>query len=182
MIVASGLLALASVPEVFVVLWATQAGMAVTFVPLVWAVASLAKMLVAMPAGMLSDRLGRVPVLLGGWSARVAVLLLLAFARPGTAGVWLLFVAYSATLAVAEPAERSLIGDHAATSERGTAYGLYHLAGGLLVLPGAMLFGGLWQAFGSATAFAAAAAITALAAAFMLSLAARPGSGTRAVA
>ncbi len=69
MIVAAGLLALASVPEVFVVLWATEAGMAVTWVPLVWAAASLAKMAIAMPAGVLSDRVGRLPLLLGGWAA-----------------------------------------------------------------------------------------------------------------
>jgi MFS-type transporter involved in bile tolerance (Atg22 family) len=123
-----------------------------------------------------------VPLLLGGWTARVAVLLLLAFARPGALGVWLLFIAYSATLAITEPAERSLIGDHAAVSERGTAYGLYHLAGGLLVLPGAMLFGVLWETFGSAAAFAVAAAVTAAAAALMLVLAAGPGSGPRRMA
>jgi MFS family permease len=142
--------------------------MSVTWVPLVWAAASLAKMVIALPAGVLSDRVGRVPLLLGGWSTRVAVLLLLAFAEPGAIGVWLLFIAYSATLAVTEPAERSLIGDHAAESERGTAYGLYHLAGGLLLLPGAVLFGLLWEAFGSATAFALAAMVTALAAAVLL--------------
>ena len=174
-ILAAGLLALASVPEVFVVLWATQSGMAVTWVPLVWAAASLAKMLIAMPAGILSDRLGRVPMLLGGWSARVAVLLLLAFAQPGALGVWVLFIAYAATLAVTEPAERALIGDHAAAGERGTAFGLYHLTSGLLVLPGALLLGGLWQAFGSATAFSAAAAVTAVAASVMLGLARSAG-------
>jgi MFS family permease len=168
MILASGVLALASVPEVFVVLWATQAGMSVTWVPLVWAAASLAKMLIAMPAGVLSDRLGRLPVLLGGWSARVAVLLLLAFAQPGALGVWILFIAYSATLAITEPAERSLIGDHADERERGTAFGLYHLTGGLLVLPGAVIFGSLWQAFGSGMAFATAAAVTGIAAIVML--------------
>jgi MFS-type transporter involved in bile tolerance (Atg22 family) len=167
-VVASGLLALASVPEVFVVLWATQAGMSVTWVPLVWAAASLGKMLIALPAGVLSDRLGRVPVLLGGWSARVAVLLLLAFAQPGAVGVWMLFIAYSATLAITEPAERSLIGDHADERERGTAFGLYHLTGGLLVLPGAVLFGALWQAFGSDVAFVSAAVVTAAAASVML--------------
>jgi MFS family permease len=168
MIVVSGLLALASVPEVFVVLWATQAGMSVTWVPLVWAAASLAKMLIAMPAGILSDRVGRLPLLLGGWSARVAVLLALAFLQPGPVGVWCLFIAYSATLAVTEPAERSLIGDHAHPAERGTAFGLYHLTGGLLVLPGAVLFGALWEVFGSATAFAAAAVVTGLAATSLL--------------
>jgi MFS family permease len=168
MIVASGMLALASVPEVFVVLWATQQGMTVTWVPLVWAAASLAKMLIALPAGILSDRVGRVPLLLGGWSARVAVLLALAFVQPGPVGVWCLFIAYSATLAVTEPAERSLVGDHANPAERGTAFGLYHLTGGLLVLPGAVLFGALWEAFGSPAAFAAAAAVTALAAGSVL--------------
>ncbi len=171
LIAAAGLLALASVPEVFVVLWATQAGMAVTWVPLVWAAASLAKMAVAMPAGVLSDRVGRLPLLLGGWTARVVVLLLLAFTEPGAAGVWGLFIAYSVTLAVGEPAERSLIGDHADERERGTAYGLYHLTAGLLVLPGAVLFGVLWERFGSATAFATAAAATALAGAVLVGLA-----------
>jgi len=173
LIVAAGLLALASVPEVFIVLWATEAGMAVKWVPLVWAAASLAKMTVAMPAGALSDRLGRMPLLLGGWAARITVLLLLAFTGPGMAGVWVLFVAYSATLAITEPAERSLIGDHADERERGTAYGLYHLTSGLLVLPGAVLFGLLWQQFSSTTAFAAAAVVTALAAALMLRIALR---------
>jgi len=179
MIVASGLLALASVPEVFVVLWATEAGMSVTWVPLVWAAASLAKMLIALPAGVLSDRLGRLPVLLGGWSARLVVLLLLAFAQPGALGVWTLFIAYSATLAMTEPAERSLIGDHAGERERGTAFGLYHLTGGLLVLPGAVIFGTLWQAFGSTVAFAVAAAATGLAATVMLWFArpVRPAGG-----
>ena len=176
MIVASGMLALASVPEVFVVLWATQQGMTVTWVPLVWAAASLAKMLIAMPAGILSDRVGRLPLLLAGWSARVAALLGLAFLQPGPVGVWCLFIAYSATLAVTEPAERSLIGDHANAGERGTAFGLYHLTGGLLVLPGAVLFGALWEAFGSGVAFCGAALVTAAAGAVLLRLAAPEGA------
>lgn len=164
-----GLLALASVPEVFVVLWARQSGMEVRWVPLVWAAASLAKMVIAMPAGILSDRLGRLPLLLGGWSARVTALMLLGLSHPAGGWVWVLFVVYSASLATTEPAERSLIGDHASASERGTAYGLYHLASGLLALPGALLFGLLWERFGSPTAFVAAASVTILAAALMLS-------------
>ncbi|MBK7904848.1 MAG: MFS transporter [Proteobacteria bacterium] len=78
------------------------------------AAASLAKMAIAMPAGIVSDRLGRIPVLLGGWTLRVLVLLLLAaLPAPPAWQVWLLFIAYAVTLAVTEPAERSVIGDHA---------------------------------------------------------------------
>lgn len=177
MIVAAGWLALASVPEVFVVLWATNAGMDVQWVPLVWAAASLAKMLIAMPAGIVSDRLGRVPVLLGGWTLRVIVLLALAaLPAPPAWQVWLLFIAYAATLAVTEPAERSVIGDHAAEHERGTAYGLYHLASGLLVLPGAVMFGAIWARFGSSAAFFVAAGVTACAAAWLSWLARNPAA------
>jgi MFS family permease len=177
MIVAAGWLALAAVPEAFVVLWATSAGLAVHWVPLVWAAASLAKMAIAMPAGIVSDRLGRIPVLLVGWAARVFVLLLLAaLPAPPAWQVWMLFIAYAATLAVTEPAERSVIGDHASASERGTAYGLYHLASGLLVLPGAVIFGAIWQQYGANAAFATAAAVTALGAAGMSWLAREPVS------
>jgi predicted MFS family arabinose efflux permease len=109
----------------------------------------------------------------------VLVLLLLAFANPAGIGVWVLFMAYSATLAVTEPAERSVIGDHAAPEERGTAFGLYHLASGLLVLPGAVIFGLIWQRFGSPSAFAVSAAVTAAAALLMISLAGSRGSGAR---
>jgi MFS-type transporter involved in bile tolerance (Atg22 family) len=177
MIVAAGLLALSSVPEVFVVLWATQSGLEATWVPLVWAAASAAKMLIALPAGILSDRIGRIPLLLGGWTLRVLVLLLLAWATPGDVGVWLLFMAYSATLAVTEPAERSVIGDHATPGERGTAFGLYHLASGLLVLPGALVFGLAWERFGSSVAFTASAVVTAAAAVLMITLASVRDSG-----
>jgi len=167
-IIAAAGLAFAAVPEVFVVLWAKDAGLKVVWIPLLWAAASLAKMLIALPAGILSDRIGRIPVLLIGWSCRVGALLALAFASANGVLVWMLFLAYSASLAIAEPAERSVIGDYAPASLRGTAFGLYHLASGVAVLPGALVFGFIWQSHSAAHAFAMAALITALAAVALL--------------
>jgi MFS family permease len=164
LLLAAGVLAFASVPEVFVVLWARDNGLPLDRVPLVWAAASLVKMLLAYPAGVATDRHGRVPLLLIGWSARVAALVALALVPATGAGVWVLFVCYSASLVLTEPAERSLIGDAAPAAVRGTAFGLYHLAAGLFVLPGAVLFGLLWERAGSSSAFLAAAVITAVAA------------------
>lgn len=170
LLMASGLMALATLPEAFMVLWALESGMDLVVIPLVWAVASAVKMTLAMPAGRLSDRFGRLPVLLGGWAARVLVLLLLAFTHVAGAWVWVLFVAYAACLAVNEAPERSLVGDVAPEGLRGTAYGAYHFVTGLLALPGAVLLGWVWQAASPRAAFLLAAAITTLGAFAMLAL------------
>ncbi len=164
LIVAAGLLALATVPEVFVVLWARAAGLPLAWVPLVWAAANLAKTLISYPAGALSDRVGRLPLLVGGWGLRVLSLASLALVDAKGPVLWALFIGYSSTLALTEPAERALVGDVAPADQRGSAYGLYNLASGLLVLPGAVLFGLIWERLGSSTAFAAAAVVTAIAA------------------
>jgi MFS family permease len=168
LLVACAALALATTPEAFLVLWARDQGLAITVVPLLWAVASVLKMSVALPAGILSDRLGRLPVLIGGWTLRVLTLVSLAWLPVDGWAVWLLFLAYAATLAMTESAERSLVGDIAAPTERGTAFGWYHLTSGLLLLPGAFIFGSIWEWAGSSAAFATAAGVTLLAAIMML--------------
>jgi MFS family permease len=165
---AAGALAFAAVPETFVVLWAREHGLALHWVPIVWAAASLAKVMIAMPAGIIADRVGHLPVLLVGWTLRVASMAALALLPARGAAVWLLFAAYSATLAVTEPSERAFIGNHVPAAQRGTAYGIYYLLCGLLALPGALAFGALWQAFGSHAAFVLASVLTAAAAIWVL--------------
>ncbi len=169
LLIACGALALATTPEVFLVLWAKDNGLSITVVPLLWALASALKMSVALPAGIVSDRLGRLPVLVAGWTLRVLTLAALAW-LPAMGGwtVWALFLVYAGTLAMTESAERSLVGDIAAPSQRGTAFGWYHLVSGLLILPGAFMFGSLWEWAGSAWAFGAAGAMTLLAAVMLL--------------
>ncbi len=115
LILAAGGLALANAPEAFLVLWARAQGLRIAWIPLLWAAASAVKAVVAGPSGSLSDRFGRFPVLLFGWSCRILLLLALAWsssdAHPAT--VWPLFLAYAASLAAIEGAEQALIGDFA---------------------------------------------------------------------
>lgn len=173
LILASGGLALASAPEVFLILWATERGLEIVWAPLLWAAASAVKTLIALVGGELSDRLGRIPILLLGWSSRVAVLIALAWAQDGAAITWGLFLGYAAALALTEGPERALVGDHADRRLKATVFGLYHMTIGLAALPGAVLFGWLWQAWNPAAAFLTAAAITTLSAATLLIMASK---------
>jgi len=162
LIIAAGGLALATTPEVFLVLWAQQRGLEIVWVPLLWAAASAVKMMVAIPGGHWSDQFGRLPVLVVGWSARILILIALGLTTTDTLTIWILFLAYAGSLAFTEGAERALIGDYAPAGQKATAYGIYHMISGVLALPGALLFGALWQWFNAKTAFLTAAGLTTL--------------------
>ncbi len=177
LILAAGGLALAAVPEVFLVLWATKRGLQIAWVPLIWAAASGVKAIVAAPAGSLSDRLGRVPVLVIGWSARILILIALALIPAHPLAVWGGFLAYAASLAFTEGAERALIGDVAPAAQKATAFGLYHMTVGLAALPGAFLFGALWQWWGEMQAFLTAAVLSLLSILVLLRFSRIPARG-----
>ncbi|MCK6503584.1 MFS transporter [Myxococcota bacterium] len=167
LVVATACLALGSVPDAFLVLWLAQAGLPLPAVPLVWAAVHGLRALVALPAGRLSDRVGRVPVLVGGWGLRALVLIALPW-WPGPVAAGAMFLAYGAATASTEGAERAVIGDAVAPDLRGTAFGLYHATAGLLALPAAAAFGLAWEHLGAPVAFRVAAALVALAVAAVL--------------
>ena len=173
LVLASGGLALATTPEAFLVLWANQGGISVAWVPLLWAAASGVKALVSGPAGALSDRYSRLAIVTIGWTARVLLLIAFAWLPDEGMTVWGLFLGYAAALAFTEGAERALLGDFAPAEQQGTVFGLYHLLSGLMVLPGAVLFGVVWQWLGMSTAFAMAAVLTTIAAITLWVLAGR---------
>jgi MFS family permease len=168
LIIATGGLALAATPEVFLVLWAQAHGLRIVWVPLLWSAASAVKAAVALPGGYGSDRFGRLPVLLVGWGGRILVLIGLGLAAAYGVMIWVLFLAYAGCLAFTEGAERALIGDYAPAGKKATAFGFYHMIAGLLALPGAVLFGALWQWYGEKVAFLAAAGLTVLSVAVLL--------------
>ncbi len=169
LVAAAGALALVSVPDAFLILWLDHAGIGLFWIPLLWALAHAVRALTALPMGRWSDRTGRVPVLVTGWSARALVLFAVPWAT-NTAGVIVLFLAYAAATAGTEGAERALIGDEADPAARGSAFGLYHMIVGLLALPGAVWFGAVWQQWGMDRAFTISAFLTAAAAAMLVGL------------
>lgn len=178
LIVAAAALTLSTLPEALLVLWVHQVGGIETlWVPVLWAAAHVVKVFFAYAAGTVSDRVGRLPVVIAGWCARVVVLLGIAVGAAGVVAGTGLFLFHAAALACTEAAERALIGDVAPVDQKGTAFGVYHFVCSLLALPSALLFGWLWEKVGITTAFSAAAVGTVIAALALGLLTRRSGTG-----
>jgi MFS family permease len=152
--------------DAFLLLRATDLGLPVAWVPLLWAYLHVVKSTTGTFGGSLSDRFGRKPLLVSGWLLYAAVYVAFAFAS-ATWHVWALFGAYGLFFSLTEGTERALVADMVAADDRGAAFGWFHLAVGLGALPASVLFGVLWDRYGPATAFVTGAAL-ALAATLVL--------------
>ena len=111
---------------------------------------------IAGPAGALSDRIGRRRLILIGWG--VYGLIYLGFAFVSSAWeVWVLYALYGIYYGVFEGASKALVADLIPSEKRGTAYGIYNAAIGIVALPASLIAGILWQGLGTWTGFGPAA-------------------------
>jgi MFS family permease len=155
--------------DAFLLLRASQLGVAPALVPILWAMLHVVKSASSTPAGALSDRFGRKPLIVSGWLLYAAVYLAFGQASAGWQA-WALFAVYGLYFGLTEGVEKALVADLVAPERRGTAFGWYNLTIGVGALPASLLFGALWDRWGPASAFTVGAAL-ALAAAVSLSLA-----------
>ncbi|MFB0558953.1 MAG: MFS transporter [Dehalococcoidales bacterium] len=123
----------------------------------------------ALPAGMLSDRLGRRRVIVMGWS--VYALVYLGFAMASSLWqVWVLFAGYGIYYGIVHGVARAFVADLVTAEKRGTAYGLFHGVVSLTLLPASLLAGWLWQTISPAAPFYFGAGLAFLAMLGMLAL------------
>jgi MFS family permease len=152
--------------DAFLLLKAQQLGVHVAYLPLLWVVLHTVKMTSSVPGGIASDRWGRRGVIAAGWI--VYALTYAGFMISDSVWeAWALFAVYGLYFGLTEGVEKALIADLAPAHLRGSAFGLYNLMIGIGALPASLLFGWVWQSFGSAAAFGMGAAF-ALAASFWL--------------
>ena len=156
--------------NMFLLLRARELGLPEAQVPLAWAVVSFIAMLFSTPLSALSDRVGRVRLIVVGWVAYGSFYLGLGLLPLGTPlALFGLFAFYGVFMAATEGVEKALVADLAPKALLGTAYGWFNLTAGLLLLPASLIFGELYQRAGAPAAFAFSAAC-ALAAAILLPL------------
>jgi MFS family permease len=155
--------------DAFLLLRAKQLGVPVALAPILWALLNGVKSASNVPGASLSDRIGRRPILVAGWIVYALVYFL--FARATQAWhAWALFAAYGIFFGLTEGTELALVADVVPKERRGAAYGWYYLAIGVGALPASLIFGVLWDRFGSSVAFIVGASLALLAALAMIAM------------
>jgi len=152
--------------DAFLLLRANQLGVPVALAPILWAVLNFVKAATGTYGGQLSDRLGRKPLIVGGWLLYAAVYF--AFAWAGVSWqAWALFAIYGIFYGMTEGTEKALVADIVPKVRRGAAFGWYNLAIGLGALPASLIFGWIWDRSGSPSAFVFGATLALVAAVLM---------------
>ncbi|WP_328647284.1 MFS transporter [Amycolatopsis sp. NBC_00348] len=177
LLVAACVLGLATVGDGFVyLLLQHKEDVATGWFPLLAVGTNLSYLLLAAPLGALADRIGRLPVVLGGYGALAVVYLLLA----GPVSGWPLFALalalYGAFYAATDGVLMALAGPLLPEALRTTGISLVQTAQALAYFASSVLFGLAWQFWGAELAIgvAAGAAVVAIGVTFVVLSPRRP--------
>ena len=138
--------------DFFVILRAQNLEVSVVQIAVMLVLLNVTYAAISLPAGMLSDRIGRRRVIAAGWSIYALVYLGFALAT-SLWQVWLLFAAYGVYYGAIEGVARAFVADLVAPEKRGTAFGLYHGVIGLALLAASVIAGFLWETISPAAPF-----------------------------
>lgn len=132
----------------FILLYGLEVGISNEFIPLLFALVNVAHVAVAIPAGLLADRIGREKMLIAGYSVFLAVTSAI-FIGPTSyvvaLGVAVMFGLYQG---IVNTVTRAMIPKYVKPNLVGTAYGLYYLVSGFSFLLANLIVGLLWSKFG----------------------------------
>ncbi len=143
---------LARFSEAFLVLRASDAKMAIAYVPLVLVVMSLVYSMSSYPAGVLSDRWGRKGLFAAGLIALIAADVVLAWA-PSPYYVMVGVAIWGLHMGLTQGILSTLVADAAPVDLRGSAYGVFALVSGVAALLASVVAGIVWDKFGQAPVF-----------------------------
>ncbi len=141
--------ALANSSDAFLLLRSYEIGIVAGIVPLLWVVLHLVKAITSIWGGKLSDKLGRKPVLVFGWTLYSVVYFAFAFATAKWTP-WVLFALYGFFYGATEGTAKAFVADLVTEERRGTAFGILGTLEGVIFIFASVLAGILWDVTGSA--------------------------------
>ena len=151
----------------FLLLRANTAGFDVTSVILLYFIYNVTASLLAIPFGRMSDRFGRKNILITGYIIFAVVYFGFGIADTKI-GFMLLFMLYGIYTATTAGVERALITDIAPANLKGTMLGLQQTIVGISLFFASIIFGFLWNNFGSFIPFAFGATLSLISAILLM--------------
>lgn len=139
--------------DAFLILRANDVGIQPVVIPLIIAAFNLISAMAAIPAGKLSDRIGRRKAITIGWAIYAVTYLGFALVKAPWM-VWGLYILYGLYYAFTEGSGKAMVAELVPEANRGAAYGLYNASIGVMALPASLIAGALWQRVSSAAPFA----------------------------
>jgi MFS family permease len=122
---------------------------------------------ISLPAGSISDRVGRYPVILLGYATMLcmfAIAIASSFTNDGLAPdeatalslslALAAFLVYGLSYAFTQGVQKALVADLCPKDLKGTAMGVYNMSIGIAALPMALAGGVLWTLYGAWATFA----------------------------
>lgn len=155
--------------DAFLILRAQNVGNSVLYILLMLILFSVVYSTISVPAGILSDKLGRRRIIVLGWVIYAFTYLGFALASASWQ-MWFLFALYGIYYGLAEGVARAFVADLVPEDKRGTAYGLFHGIVGITLLPASIIAGWLWQTINPAAPFYFGASLAFLAMIGLLTL------------
>jgi MFS family permease len=153
---------LARFSEAFLILRAQEVGLALGYVPMVLIAMNVVYAAAAYPAGIAADGFSRRTLLMLGLAMLVAADIVLAAA----ATPWAAFIGaalWGLHMGLTQGLFAQLVADTAPAELRGTAFGIFNVAGGCALLLASVIAGALWSTFGAPATFLTGAAFAMLA-------------------
>jgi len=151
-IVVSSVFALGHFGYAFLLLRAVDIGLADRTAILLYVLFYIVYTVCTIPSGILSDKIGRKPVLRAGYVLFGITSLGLIFAS-SIYSILLAFVIYGIFYAMIDGVQRAFVVDLAPEHLKATALGTFHTAIGLVALPGGCVAGLLWDKISPETTF-----------------------------
>jgi len=148
--------------DAFLILRANDVGIPPVVIPLIIAAFNLVSALAAIPAGKLSDRIGRRKAITIGWAIYAVTYMGFALVKAPWM-VWGLYMLYGLYYAFTEGSGKAMVAELVPEANRGAAYGLYNASIGVMALPASLIAGALWQRVSSAAPFAFGAIVALIA-------------------
>ncbi len=157
-VILSAIFTLGNSSGAFLILRAITVDISPKMIPILWLIFNVVYTIAATPSGILSDKIGRKPVIIIGFMIYTLVYVGFAFANAAFQ-VWILFIIYGIYYGIIEVNFRAYVADLVPSNIRATAYGVFHTTVGITAFPASVIMGVLWDSVGVKFAFLFGAAL-----------------------